>query len=422
MLDPGLNRSICSGLPTGLILAVAPTSSPATSYDVFSITVQGGLVPNAGNVTAANTVGANYLANDRFVNQTGTDRTVTYRVRPVFGTTCIGDWVNVVVTVRPQPVIQPNQMKTVCSNVAVNREILLVPLNTPAGTTFSWPVPVMSAGLPQGTARSNVAADPAGTLHITDVLVNHGLTPITATYTVTPTSSFMCAGTPVNVVITVNPEPDPPAITGEDTLCIGENPVVYTVPLHPGSQYTWNVPASVGVKTFDVNSNAIIITAAGIAGSGNITVAETNSYGCTGVAGSFTVVVMGPSPIATVTGDPTVCALETGVYSVPDNAGSVYTWTLPTGAALIGDPTAAQCNSYIRYHQRKHLCQGGQCCGLHYEPHAACCNGETTAYSNHQQQRNHLRRGDSPDKHRSYRYFAMVCSLCNQRREPAGYQ
>ncbi len=199
----------------------------------------------------------------------------------------------------------------------------------------------MSAGLPQGTARSNVAADPAGTLHITDVLINHGLTPITATYSVTPTSSFMCAGNPVNVVITINPEPDPPAITGKDTLCIGENPVVYTVPLHPGSQYTWNVPASVGVKTFDVNSNAIIITAAGTAGSGNITVAETNSYGCTGVAGSFTVVVMGPSPIATVAGDPTVCALETGVYSVPDNDGSVYTWTLPTGAALIGDPTAA---------------------------------------------------------------------------------
>ncbi len=341
VLDPGLNRSICSGLPTGLTLAVAPTSSPATSYDVFSITVQGGLVPNAGNVTAANTVGASYLANDRFVNETGTDRTVTYRVRPVFGTTCIGDWVNVVVTVRPQPVIQPNQLKTVCSNTPVNMEIRLVPVNTPASSTFSWPQPAMSAGLPQGTARANIPADPAGALHITDVLVNYGLTPITATYSVTPRSSFMCAGTPVDVVITVNPEPGPPAITGKDTLCVGEASVVYTVPLNAGSQYFWNVPASVGVKTFDVNSNAIIITAAGVAGNGNITVTERNSYGCSGIAGSFHVVVMGPSPTATVGGDPTVCALETGVYSVPANPGSVYTWSLPTGAALIGDPTAA---------------------------------------------------------------------------------
>jgi len=341
VLDPGLNRSVCSGLPTGLTLAVAPTSSPATSYDVLSITVQGGLVPNAGNATAANTVGANYLANDRFVNETGTARTVTYRVRPVFGSTCIGNWVNVVVTVRPQPVVQPNQGRTICSSTPVNMQILLVPANTPAGTTFSWPVPVMSNGSSQGTARNNVAADPAGTLHITDVLVNYGVNPITATYTVTPASSFGCAGNPVNVVITVNPEPAAPVVSGKSLLCTNEASVVYTVPLNPGSQYAWTVPAVIGVKTFDVNSNAIIITAAAVAGSGNITVVETNSYGCSGIAGTFPVQVIAPSPVSLITGDAVVCALETGVYSVPNRAGSVYTWTLPTGAALIGDPTAA---------------------------------------------------------------------------------
>ncbi|MCK7538016.1 MAG: hypothetical protein MZV63_47190 [Marinilabiliales bacterium] len=47
-------------------------------------------------------------------------------------------------------------------------------------------VPVMSDGSVQGSTGTNVAADPAGTLHITDVFENYGITPITATYTVTP--------------------------------------------------------------------------------------------------------------------------------------------------------------------------------------------------------------------------------------------
>ncbi len=341
VLDPGLNMAICSGLPTGLTLAVAPTSSPATSYDIFSITVPVGLTPGAGNVTAANTVGANYLANDRFTNLTGVNQLVTYRVRPVFGATCIGDWVNVVVTVRPQPVILPGQTDIVCSNVPFGKEILLVPVNTPAGTTFSWPVPSMSNASIQGTAGVAVVADPAGTLHINDIFENYGVTPITATYTVTPTSSFGCAGTPVSVVITVNPEPAAPVVTGRDKLCVGETNIVYTVPLTPGSTYTWTVPASVGTKIFDFNSNAIIINAAAVAGNGTITVAENNSYGCAGPVGTFDVDVLAPSAISAITGDDIVCALETGVYSVPNNAGSIYAWSLPPGAALVGNPSGA---------------------------------------------------------------------------------
>jgi PKD repeat protein len=342
VLDPNLNRAVCSGLPTGLVLAVAPSSSPATSYDIYSITAQTGLVVNPSNALAANGItDVSYLASDMFINETGTDRTVTYRVRPVFGLTCIGDWVDVVVTVRPQPVILPGQVKTVCSNTPVNKEILFVPVNTPAGSTFSWPVPVMSDGSIQGTAGVAVPADPAGTLHITDVFGNYGVSPITATYTVTPSSSYGCAGNPVDVVITVNPEPPAPVISGRDKLCVGETNIVYTVPLTPGSTYTWTVPASVGTKVLDFNSNAIVINAAASAGNGDITVIEHNSYGCSGPAGSFHVEVMAPSPVSTITGDNAVCALETGVYSVPNNAGSTYYWTLPTGAALIGDPSAA---------------------------------------------------------------------------------
>jgi PKD repeat protein len=337
-----LDMFACSSVPTGLVMAVAPTSSPATTFDIDLITVQAGLVAAAGNAVAATGIAdAGYLSNDRFTNETGVSRTVTYRIRPVFGATCIGDWVNVVVTVRPQPVILPGQAQTICSNTATSHEIILVPANTPAGSTFSWPVPVMSDGSVQGTAAAGLPADPAGTPHITDTFENYGVNPVTATYTVTPTSSFGCAGTPRDVVITVNPEPAAPVITGDDLLCTGQTGIVYMVTLHPGSSYTWTVPASVGTKVFDANSNAIIINAASSSGSGAITITETNSYGCTGLAGTLNVDVMAPSPVSAVTGDNVVCALETTGYSVPDNTGSVYTWTLPAGAALIGDPSAA---------------------------------------------------------------------------------
>ncbi len=337
-----LDLSVCSNTTTGLVLAVAPTSSPADSYDIGSISVSSGLVAATGNAVATNGVtDVNYLANDLFVNETGVDRTVTYRVRPVLGATCIGDWEDVVVTVRPQPVIAPGQTETVCSNVPASLEIRLVPDNTPAGSTFSWAAPVMSDGSSQGTAASGVNADPAGTPHITDTFENYGATPITATYTVTPYSSHGCAGTPVEVVITINPEPAAPVITGDDMLCTDQVNVIYTVPLTPGSSYSWDVPATVGHKIFDVGSNAIIINAASVAGSGTITVVETNSYGCAGLAGSFDVTVMAPSLPSFIDGDDEVCALSTHIYSVPDNPGSVYTWSLPTGAALIGDPSAA---------------------------------------------------------------------------------
>ena len=139
VLDPNLNMSICSENPTGLVLAVAPTSVAATTYNILSVNVQTGLVANAGNAVAANgIIDDHYLANDIFTNMTGADLTVTYRVQPVYGTTCIGDPVDVVVTIHPEPVILPGQVKTVCSNVPVNMEILQVPINFPVGTTFSW--------------------------------------------------------------------------------------------------------------------------------------------------------------------------------------------------------------------------------------------------------------------------------------------
>ena len=144
----------------------------------------------AGVNVVMGAAGTNHIT-DVLTNTTGLPITATYIVTPrapVAG--CFGAVTTVVITVNPAPVITVGQTKSICSGQAVNKEILLTPANLPAGTVFNWPAPVMSAGAPQGTAGVNVPMGVAGTSHITNILTNVTAAPITATYTITPSSSI----------------------------------------------------------------------------------------------------------------------------------------------------------------------------------------------------------------------------------------
>jgi hypothetical protein len=68
----------------------------------------------------------------------------------------------------------------------------------PAGTTYSWPAPVVTGGMTGGAASSGTPAS------ITGTLTNLTSTPQTATYTVTPTSGS-CTGSTFTLTVTVNP-------------------------------------------------------------------------------------------------------------------------------------------------------------------------------------------------------------------------
>jgi PKD repeat protein len=340
VLDPGLNAFACSNTPIGLILNVAGGSVIPTYYNIISKTVAPGLIDVGNAIVPNGTAPAAYLSTDKFTNTTGVDKTVTYRVQPILAPTCIGAAVDVVITIRPQPVIFPAQTKTVCSSVTIGKEIILAPPNVPAGSLFNWPVPVISDASVQGTAGVNVVADPTGTLHINDQIHNYSAAPIFATYTVTPVSQFGCAGTAVPVIITVNPEPVPQPISGRDKICVTDKNIVYNVSAVGGSTFHWTVDAAVGTKTFDFNTNAILIDAAAVAGSGNITVFETNSYTCSGDVSTLPVQVYAQPAPENIIGNAVVCANSSNVYSVTNRVGSVYSWTVPGGAAIIGDPSA----------------------------------------------------------------------------------
>ena len=106
----------------------------------------------------------------------------------------------------------------------------------------------MSDASAQGTAGNNVPADPAGTLHINDIINNTSGAPITATYNITPVSTLGCTGTTIPVIITINPEPLPKIISGRDKICIGETNLVYNVTPVAGSIFHWTVGSGSGDK------------------------------------------------------------------------------------------------------------------------------------------------------------------------------
>ena len=136
ILDPGLNRFSCSNVATGLILKEAAGSVVPSHFNVISVTLAGGLIADAGNALPNAIAPAAYLSADKFTNTTGVNKTVTYRVQPVFAPSCFGAPVDVVVTIWPQPVILPGQTKTVCSGVSIDKEIFLVPARYPCFVTI----------------------------------------------------------------------------------------------------------------------------------------------------------------------------------------------------------------------------------------------------------------------------------------------
>lgn len=122
------------------------------------------------------------------------------------------------------------------------------------------------------------------------------------------------------------------AITGNSSVCTGQNSVTYTVPAIDGAvSYIWSLPAgATGTST----TNSIDVSYASGAVSGDITVRGANS--CKTGEPSVLAVTVGdvPLPAGTITGITTVCQEQGSVsYAVPAIEGATsYVWTLPDGA------------------------------------------------------------------------------------------
>jgi len=330
--------SLCSGTAVQDALTLA-ASIPGSTFN-WIVTSVTGLV--SGSAVGNNGPGQ---INETLTNFSGAVGSVTYRVTPTSPDGCSGPTQDVVVTVNPGPVIASGQTRTICSGQPVNKEIFLSPLNLPPGTAFNWAAPVMSDASVQGSAGNNVLAGAPGTFHITDVLVNTTLAPITATYMITPTSGAGCVGVAETIVITVNPEPVS-TNSVEPVFCSGVgfsiNPQANITNALPSS-FTWSAVYPFGLTggaangVGNVSGTLTNLTTTQL--SAVYTVTPTSVGGCAGSTFTITVPV-DPQPVGTNTIAPAICSnvgfnINTQT-SITNTIVSTFTWTAVYPAGLTG--------------------------------------------------------------------------------------
>ena len=163
-------------------------------------------------------------------NNSSIPLSVTYSVTPTSGTCTTGAPFTVTMTVNPKPTIS-SQTGTTCS--AITFSYTPTGGTIPVGTTYQWGAPTRASGVTGGSAGG-----PAST--VTDVLSNTTASPLTATYVVTPTSSYGCTGAAFTLTMTVNEVPLTARVDSTVDACNGGYQSTITI-TGGTSPYSFNI-------------------------------------------------------------------------------------------------------------------------------------------------------------------------------------
>jgi large repetitive protein len=191
--------TICSDVANGVTLGNDIDTPQAATYNITNINPNG-LPIYAGNPTTGTGLAANVIADDAWTNTTPAAVDVVYTVVPVSSVNCQGNPFTVTITVESELVIS-NQSSVVCSDTANGLILGSEPTATYTITNIVSNGLISSAGNPQVGSGflANEIADDAWT--------NDTTLPVTVIYTITPQTSSGCTGNPVDITLTINPEP-----------------------------------------------------------------------------------------------------------------------------------------------------------------------------------------------------------------------
>lgn len=310
------SQVICSG--NNITNIVLSSTVPLTSYTWTrnnTGTVTGIAASGSGDITGALT------------NITSSPVTVTFTVTPT-AAGCTGGNISATVTVDPLPnAIATPSSQTVCSGAAITTIALT---SAVSGTTYSW-------------TRDNTASvtgiAASGNGNISGSLTNTTLSPVTVTFTITPSANG-CPGTPITATVTVDPAPDAFATPSSQSICSGASITTIALSSSLASTYTWT------------RNNTVSVTGIAASGSGNISGSLTNTSsspvtvtftitptaaGCPGAPITATVVV-NPTPNAVATpASQTICSGPIGNIVLSGNvSGTTYNWTRNNTGTVTG--------------------------------------------------------------------------------------
>jgi gliding motility-associated-like protein len=211
--------SICSGSSTDILLT---SNVPGTifSWNAVGTNVSGSLSGTGISINQILTTTSNLVGE------------VVYTViATANGCSAAPQEVRVTINPIPNVVVSPTS-QTICSGTSTNISLS----GSITGTVFNWTV--TQSGVTGATSGTGTSI-----MHVlnTSVLT----TPGTATYTITPVLNG-CSGTPVDVIVTVNPTPE---ILGTPThlpICSGEFTNINVSAMDPATVFDYTVSA-VGV-------------------------------------------------------------------------------------------------------------------------------------------------------------------------------
>ncbi|WP_264537901.1 T9SS type A sorting domain-containing protein [Flavobacterium sp. N1736] len=311
----GLAQLIVNTLPVATATPASQTICSGTSPNIALTSTPPGATFAWTVATASGSVTGATASSGTSINQALTGNgTVIYTVTPTLNS-CPGTPITVAITVNPLPVATATpSSQTICSGSATNIALT----STPTGATFAWTA--TSTGTASGASASSGTS-------IAQTLTGSG----TVTYTVTPTING-CPGTPISVVITVNPLPVAVATPASKTICSGTSPNIALTSTPTGATFAWTAALTSGTVTgFSASSGTTLNQT--LSGDGVVTYTVTPTLnGCPGSPITVPITVTGLASITAQASNSAICAGGSTTFSVAAINASSYQWQVDTGS------------------------------------------------------------------------------------------
>lgn len=347
------NTPFCSQEEIGIEFGTAGAGVGAVGYDIVAITpsVPYGptFIADPGNAVAGAGQANDAIETDIFTNYTSGTQTVTYSVAPTAMNGCVGDTVDVVATIEPEPFVM-NLRDTVCSGVRLNVDIIQDLVANQAGHPASIRITRSRLDGVQNffvfdenddqvdfpMNGSELSGQNNGQEVIQDSLINLTNGGIDLVYSIEVNNEQGCGRNAFTYTLRVVPEATATLdIVGSASFCSDES-VTLNAGIMGGSapnniQYLYSVlSADAGVVLNLTPSGSSVNVAAGMGtAAGNATIAVTVSDAATGCTATATqLITVGVTPANNpIMGDDRPCTNTLATYTV-DDRGNVVSFAL----------------------------------------------------------------------------------------------
>jgi hypothetical protein len=203
------------------------------------------------------------------------------------------------------------------SSVCRNQTGVTYSVTAQVGSTYTWTVPTgvtITAG--QGT---------------NSITTTWGSTAVAGNIGISLTNG--CGTTSGSLGVIVGLAPTTPIVTGSSSVCLNQTGVTYSVAAQVGATYNWTVPAGVTI-TVGQGTTSITTTWGSTAVAGNVSVTIANSCGST--SGQLAVAISPATTLSSISGNTSICLPQNQLtYSVTNQTGVTYTWTVPSGVTIL---------------------------------------------------------------------------------------